>query len=255
MRTSTIAALVSPLALLAPLASADVVFQTEGPFGGFFGLTGFDVFVQQSVAARFVPAADYELTSVGIWFMSNDGSGGAPAPVTVTLRTDTANAEYASVPSGEVLEAWTVQVPANGWNPVLLTSVSATHMRLNAGQRYWVVAESSAGPGVDPIWLWSAFGNEFTANTDGPGTQWESGSGAAITLIVQGLAVPACSNADYDGDGDFGTDADIEAFFRCLAGTCCATCWPGGADVNGDGDAGTDADIEAFFRVLAGGSC
>ncbi len=27
------------------------------------------------------------------------------------------------------------------------------------------------------------------------------------------------------------------------------------ADFNGDGDTGTDADIEAFFRVLAGGSC
>jgi hypothetical protein len=29
----------------------------------------------------------------------------------------------------------------------------------------------------------------------------------------------------------------------------------GTADFNGDGDLGTDADIEAFFRVLAGGSC
>jgi len=29
----------------------------------------------------------------------------------------------------------------------------------------------------------------------------------------------------------------------------------GSADFNGDGDIGTDADIEAFFRVLGGGSC
>jgi hypothetical protein len=27
------------------------------------------------------------------------------------------------------------------------------------------------------------------------------------------------------------------------------------SDFNGDGDLGTDADIEAFFRVLAGGAC
>ena len=27
------------------------------------------------------------------------------------------------------------------------------------------------------------------------------------------------------------------------------------ADFNHDGDVGTDADIEAFFRVLAGGGC
>ncbi len=66
---------------------------------------------------------------------------------------------------------------------------------------------------------------------------------------------PPCGTADFDGDGDTGTDADIEAFFACLGGNCCATCFAGGADFDGDGDTGTDADIEAFFRVLAGGNC
>ena len=61
-----------------------------------------------------------------------------------------------------------------------------------------------------------------------------------------------CS-ADYNNDGDSGTDADIEAFFACLGGTCCTFCNP--ADFDGDGDTGTDADIEAFFRVLGGGNC
>jgi hypothetical protein len=50
-----------------------------------------------------------------------------------------------------------------------------------------------------------------------------------------------------------GTDADIDAFFACLAGTCCQSCAL--ADLNGDGDVGTDGDIETFFRVLAGGAC
>ena len=63
----------------------------------------------------------------------------------------------------------------------------------------------------------------------------------------------ASCSADFNGDGDIGTDADIEAFFACLAGNCCATC--GSADFNHDGDLGTDADIESFFRVLGGGSC
>jgi hypothetical protein len=61
------------------------------------------------------------------------------------------------------------------------------------------------------------------------------------------------NTADFNGDGDVGTDADIQAFFACLAGDCCASC--GSADFNGDGDIGTDADIESFFRVLAGGPC
>jgi hypothetical protein len=62
-----------------------------------------------------------------------------------------------------------------------------------------------------------------------------------------------CNSSDFNHDGDFGTDADIEAFFACLGGNCCPAC--GSADFNHDGDIGTDADIEAFFRVLAGGAC
>jgi len=64
---------------------------------------------------------------------------------------------------------------------------------------------------------------------------------------------PHCGSADFNHDTDSGTDLDIEDFFRCIAGNCCATC--DSADFNGDGDTATDADIEAFFRVLAGGSC
>jgi hypothetical protein len=64
-----------------------------------------------------------------------------------------------------------------------------------------------------------------------------------------------CDSADFNCDGDFGTDSDIEAFFLCLAGTCPPPPCTNNADFNNDGDVGTDADIEAFFRVLAGGSC
>ena len=64
-----------------------------------------------------------------------------------------------------------------------------------------------------------------------------------------------CGTADFDCDGDTGTDADIEAFFACLAGNCPAPPCVSSADFNADGDTGTDADIEAFFRVLAGGVC
>ena len=81
------------------------------------------------------------------------------------------------------------------------------------------------------------------------------GASIQFETIVRDCGGPACGTADYDGDGDAGTDADIESFFSCLAGNCCATCWHMGADFNGDGDAGTDADIEAFFRVLAGNHC
>jgi len=64
---------------------------------------------------------------------------------------------------------------------------------------------------------------------------------------------PGCGTADYNHDGDTGTDLDIEDFFACLAGNCCDTCYT--CDFNGDGQSGQDTDIEAFFRVLGGNGC
>jgi len=76
--------------------------------------------------------------------------------------------------------------------------------------------------------------------------------GAAFGMAARDAAPVGC-NADFDGDGDHGTDLDIEAFFACLGGNCCPTC--ASADYDDDGDTGTDLDIEAFFRVLGGGPC
>jgi hypothetical protein len=67
--------------------------------------------------------------------------------------------------------------------------------------------------------------------------------------------VSHCGSADFNCDGDVGTDSDIESFFACLSGSCPSLPCTNSADFNGDGDIGTDSDIEAFFRVLAGGSC
>ena len=75
----------------------------------------------------------------------------------------------------------------------------------------------------------------------------------ATNLLETTAPASGCGSADFNGDNDIGTDADIEAFFACLAGNCCLTC--GSADFNSDGDLGTDQDIEAFFRVLSGGAC
>jgi hypothetical protein len=75
--------------------------------------------------------------------------------------------------------------------------------------------------------------------------------GAGFGMAAREVTL-TCS-ADFDHDGDPGADADIEAFFRAIAGDICATC--GSPDFDGDGDSGTDADIESFFRVLAGGPC
>ncbi len=74
-------------------------------------------------------------------------------------------------------------------------------------------------------------------------------------IATWGCPPPTCGSADFNCDGDIGTDADIESFFACLAGNCPAAPCTSSADFNHDGDIGTDADIESFFRVLAGGPC
>jgi hypothetical protein len=101
---------------------------------------------------------------------------------------------------------------------------------------------------------------------DGPGAfnaiaNWDNagGAGGAYQIDLTGTSTAPCGPgfcclADFNGDGDIGTDADIEDFFACLGGNCCATC-PPDADFNCDGDIGTDADIQSFFSVLSGGSC
>ncbi|HYE63016.1 MAG TPA: DVUA0089 family protein [Phycisphaerales bacterium] len=113
--------------------------------------------------------------------------------------------------------------------------------------------------------LWNETPYEEVRSPDGPGaggaladwsgTPFDGGGDYIVILSGVCYAGLGCGPQDFDGDGDIGTDADIEAFFRCLGGNCCPTCWPGGADFNGDGDIGMDADIEAFFRVLGGSAC
>jgi len=73
--------------------------------------------------------------------------------------------------------------------------------------------------------------------------------------VTSNEATLTINTTDFDGDGDEGTDADIEAFFIAIAGGPCPAGTCGSIDFDGDGDAGTDADIETFFRVIAGGPC
>jgi hypothetical protein len=77
--------------------------------------------------------------------------------------------------------------------------------------------------------------------------------GACADVLSDEIALVVCASPDFNHDGDVATDADIEAFFACLAGNCCPAC--DSADVNSDGDVATDRDIEAFFSLLAGNGC
>jgi hypothetical protein len=142
-------------------------------------------------------------------------------------------------------------------------SVCAAGACPNSGNRVLVMARSNAAAGSPAsVGLTTQYGKDDATSAGcpdrgrfiGPAERRDAliPGGRVLMLSLRGQ-VPSCGTGDINNDGDTGTDADIEAFFACLAGHCCPTCQT--ADFNHDGDFGTDQDIEAFFRVLGGGIC
>lgn len=215
-------------------AQADVIFQTHDPFGGPFGITGFDVFSGQSVAARFEPDADYTLDRISLWLWNNDENGREPR-IDIRLETDDA-ANGESRPSGVVLEGWTFNVPNNGvFNPTLYAFDSVSHTALDSGSRYWITARSNAPGGSDPVWAWAALDSGWMSLIDHATTdQWsDASSGAVASYIVEGTSSGG-TPGDIDGDGD--VDLSDLAIMLSAFGTCVGD--PGfvpAADINGDG--------------------
>ncbi|KAA0213991.1 MAG: hypothetical protein DYG94_03030 [Leptolyngbya sp. PLA3] len=223
------------------LASADTIYQSEDPFGGFFGLWGADVFVGQTVGQRFTPDADYRLDQVRLWFMSNDFEGVVDEFVTVTIQTDAGGPDE-SYPSGVVLDQATFEASAIGWDPV--EEVAAFDgVVLHAGRRYWVVCSSNAAGGEDPVWNFASEGLGFNAFRLGNDPWQPGGSGAELTMGVD--ATPAPCIPDFVGDGtlDF---FDVQAFLaRFSAGSP-------SVDLNNDGHLNF-FDVQAFLTALSAG--
>jgi hypothetical protein len=168
----------------------------------------------------------------GLLYATDDATGTANAPGLYRISLTPGSAtRIASYPDSALF-------PGSG------NGTDVDGLAIGGGKAWLVVDEPGVIPGFN---LGAAGYDQFLT---GPFLGVGTFSGAAWAPCFN---EPACGSADFNGDGDVGTDSDIEAFFACLAGSCCAEC--GSADFNADGDVGTDADIEAFFRVLSGGTC
>jgi hypothetical protein len=231
------AALVGPAV---PTVTADIIYETEWPFGGPFGLWGYDVFVDQSVGVRFTPDRDYTLDRVSLWFMNNDGSGQHHALVTITLRNDNHDGQV-SIPGDTVYETWQFNVSAVGWDPQLEVMDSATHPLLEAGLNYWIVAESDSPPFNDGVWNIAAHGSGFMANTDLDG-EWYPGSMSAVTCTI----VEGTSASDLLGDLDGDCDVDLADLAILLANYGTSGADPEDGDIDDDGDVDL-ADLAALL--------
>ena len=241
---------VAALSAALPALADDVIYSTGDPFNGPMGVTGFDIHPGLSAAIRFQPAQDCTLTSVSLWLMSHTPAGTDVSPtLALSLRADALSTHGVTGPAPSPLHNWLIETDPTPYTPERYDLTAEAAVQLEAGRSYWIVAESTNPLGHNPIWTWSGQHTGYIALRNSS-SQWECDPGIALTVEVR--ATPTCS-ADFDNDGDSATDADIEAFFACLAGNCCQTCQT--ADFNHDGDTATDADIESFFRVLAGGAC
>ncbi len=184
------------------------------------------------------------------------GSGGTLTRIAAAGDQGIANSAFANFPPVINNNGLVAFRPNNGGNRIYLG---------DGAELVYVVGDNSEIPVGDGTTLTlgsgtgsprtSIVGNIALNNANQIAFIGRLSDGTDALIIATPVTGTACGTADFDGDGDSGTDADIEAFFACLAGNCCGACWHVGADFNADGDAGTDADIEAFFRVLAGGDC
>ncbi|MGH7243272.1 MAG: hypothetical protein ACREJD_07635 [Phycisphaerales bacterium] len=195
-----VAAAIAAAGSIAGSANAATIWDTGSPDGGFFGYTGYDVFVGQSVAVAFTVSQSYSLDRVGVWMMSNDWDN-AGRSYTLSIRAD-ANGG-ATHPSGSALESWNIQTGATGWNPVLDIAESSLHPILTAGQTYWIVAESSEPAGYDPVWVWANYwdgalsGNiDFASSPD-----WQTGVtyGSTPGTVIEGTAIPGVGTLGLAG--------------------------------------------------------
>ena len=198
-----IAAAIAVTAATASPALGDVIFQTEDPFGGPFGVIGFDVFIGQSVAVRFTPDADFDFDAASLWLWNNDESGGEPA-ITISLRNDVTT-DGDSVPGDIVFEQWDFNVPNTGYAvPVLFEFASSDHPLLEQGVRYWIVAESESPPLVDPVWAIAAKDSGPSSTTDCFGCEWEPANNGAIPAMIVEASPHVGVPGDIDGDGSVG---------------------------------------------------
>jgi hypothetical protein len=253
-----------PPALTPHTGNAVVQIKTDGN-GGFFGVTTDTVnfcYCDQTCGTActgpfpfFDPAFDYTQGDVvvGGWYMipTDQAITGDAASIKIEIKFgnyDLATLEnYASDGTGGSIIGTT-----NGeWRhfsvTFLKTNIVAQY-ECNVGIRPLCGCEGCE-PAIPPNHCKITPSRFVGDNTPTTGTiYWDD-----ITYLQ--LPASHCGSADFNCDGDVGTDSDIEAFFTCLAGTCPPAPCTSNADFNGDGDVGTDGDIEAFFRVLGGGTC
>ena len=170
------------VALLSPLARADVVFTNLNTVQGGVGppIEGSNFTFHESVAEAFTPAANYTLGGAEAWFFGG-GFGGA---VDFAIYSNAGN-----VPGTLLARLGTASIPVNA-DMLFSESTPSNTLELFANVSYWLVL-SPATPGTDVLWLNRATSSPlFAFTTDVTGTSgWRAQGSNTAQFQIDGTPV------------------------------------------------------------------
>jgi hypothetical protein len=171
-------------------------------------------------------------------FVGGGGRIALHAPEILSAGTMSVAAGGAGATSGSFVKVHpTISIPNLDFGPVPLNTPKTLYMAAgNTGDSGTSVCgqfPAATGPfarvgqgifsGVH-LGQTAACAYTFTPTTDGPFSQTLNvltDGGINVQVTITGTGGTGCGSADFDGNGDVGTDQDIEAFFRVLSGGHC----------------------------------
>ncbi|HYF13986.1 MAG TPA: hypothetical protein VD971_02810 [Phycisphaerales bacterium] len=106
---------------------------------------------------------------------------------------------------------------------------------------------------VDTLFRWELQGNAVSYEIRFDAAE---SSMSLDRVAVDTFTTPVgCDSIDFNGDGLFPDNTDLEDFLSVFGGGPCTTGMCGDTDFNNDGLFPDNVDIEALFSVFGGGNC
>jgi len=166
----------------------EVIHETDSPFGGDFGIYGWDVSERQSVAMQFTPTDDYLLTNIAVWFMNNASRHRGDITLSVCESRELDDGSF--LPDEKKCDSWDFRTPPLPMFIPFLISIpidlQEKQIPVEKGKRYWIMAESDDEPLPNAVWVTAANDLGIMTNTDRG--EWNTaGQGATTTAIIEGV--------------------------------------------------------------------
>jgi hypothetical protein len=160
------------------VTAGTIVYTDFGPSQAYNNSAGWNVGLDDSIAAGFDPSSSGTLLQVDLAIENL----GAIDPLSIMLETNSAGA-----PSGTVLDSWTAPTGSISGPPQVYTFTSTLNPTLTAGTEYWLVL-SSADPNDFFAWMENSTETQGLDHNPGGGWNVEASSVTPVFDVVTGSA-------------------------------------------------------------------